>query len=277
MRDYVLSIRKISCFFVMWGLFSLFFVTTGMCSNYIVGAGDKLNVNVYGHPDLTKSVQVDDDGAISFPLIGQVRVKGLRVSELSRIIRKKLAAGYIINPQVTVVVDEYRSCKATILGKVNSPAIYELKGPTTLLALISTAGGLAADAGQYAYVTRKETERRDLGKDRREIIRIDLKRLVEAGDTSQNILINDGDSIFIAKMEKIYVTGEIQAPGSYPYEEGLTVIKALTNAKGFTDRASATRIKIIRKGNGEEQVIKKVKMDDPVQPEDVIVVPESFF
>ncbi len=249
----------------------------GPNDDYTIGPGDTLSINVYENPDLTKTVQVDGEGNIAFPLIGQVRAGGMNVTDLSQTITRKLAAGYLINPQVTVVVTEYRSSKATILGKVSRPALYEPKGHTSLLELISTAGGLASDAGQYAYVTRVGSDGKKSEGDRQEVIRIDLKKLVEEGDTSQNIVISDGDSIFISKMEKIYVTGEVKSAGSYSYEEGLTVIQALTRAGGFTDKASANRVRIVRKGNGEEHELRRVKMDDPVEPDDVIVVPESFF
>lgn len=255
----------------------LFFLSPGFCNDYTIGPGDTLHVNVFGHPDLNQTIEVNEEGTIVYPLIGQLAVTGLSVSDVSRRITKKLGAGYIINPQVTVVVEEFRSRKASILGKVNNPGLYELKGRTTLLELISTSGGLAVDAGQYAFVTRIESDGSDAIDGRKGIMRIDLKKLVEAGDTAQNILVQDGDSIFISKMEKLYVTGEVKSTGAYPYEEGMTVIMALTNAGGLTNLASDSRIRIIRKANGEEVVLRKVKMDDPVMPEDVIVVPESFF
>ena len=276
MPVHIPSIRQLLLLLLLTAVMPVF-VSPGIASDYTIGKGDTLHINVFGHPDLNQKLEVDGEGMIVFPLIGQLKVKGLSVAEVSRLITQKLGAGYIVNPQVTVVMEEYRSRKASILGKVNEPALYELKGRTTLLEFISTAGGLALDAGQFAYVTREEPESKDSIDGRQEIIRIDLKKLVEEGDMTQNILIQDGDSVFIAKMQKIYVTGEVKSTGAYPYEEGLTVIKALTNAGGLTDMASATRIRIIRKGNGEEQVLHRVKMDDPVQPEDVIVVPESFF
>jgi polysaccharide export outer membrane protein len=253
--------------------------TRALASNgYTIGPGDKLAINVYGHEDLTRTVLVDGAGNISYPLIGMIQAQGLSVIDLAEIITRELAAGYIINPQVTVAVEEYRSSKATILGKVRNPALYELRGRTTLLELISTAGGLEADAGQYAFVTRRESSSGgDSNGGRKEIIRIDLRKLVEEGDTTQNIIITDGDSIFISKMEKVYVTGEVKAAGAYPYEDGLTVIMALTNARGLTDLAAPGKIRIIRKNNGQEKVLNKVQMDDLVQPEDVIVVPERFF
>ncbi|OQX63521.1 MAG: hypothetical protein B5M56_02605 [Desulfococcus sp. 4484_241] len=261
--------------FVFAAILLLAFAGTGVPQEYIIGPGDVLAINVYEHPDLTTESQVDDNGTIRFPLIGELRVEGMTVSGLSEALEKKLADGYIINPQVSIIVKEYRNRKATILGQVNSPGLYELKGRTTLLELISTAGGLTEDAGQYAYITRMGTAHsRETDGD---VIKIDLKKLVEEGTTDQNVLIHNGDSIFITKMEKIYVTGEVKYPGAYPYEKGLTVIKAITNARGFTDKASATGVQIIRKENGKERVLDRVRMDDLVKPDDVIVVPESFF
>lgn len=277
MAGYTLLTRILRHPYLAVVLLFLLFAPAGMCEDYTIGSGDTLNINVYGHEDLTKTVQVNDAGNISFPLIGEIPARGLSVTRLSQTVSERLAAGYIINPQVTVVVMDYRSRKASILGKVKDPALYELKGRTTLLELISTAGGLAADAGQYAYVTRKVSDRGKPDEHRQEVIKINLQKLVEEGDSSQNILISDGDSIFISKMEKIYVTGEVKSARAYPYEEGLTVIKALTNAGGFTDKAAANGVRIIRQENGEEQVLRKVRMDDLVAPEDVIVVPERFF
>jgi polysaccharide export outer membrane protein len=87
----------------------------------------------------------------------------------------------------------------------------------------------------------------------------------------------DGDTVYITKAGVFYVTGEVKKPDAYKYEEGTTAIKAITMAGGFTDKASKGRIKIIRKVDGKEDVIEKVKMDEPVLPDDVIIVPESFF
>jgi len=82
--------------------------------------------------------------------------------------------------------------------------------------------------------------------------------------------------IYITKYRNFFVSGEVKNPGGYPYEEGLTVLKAVTLAGGLTNRASEGRIKIKRlKGKVEETI--SVKLDDPVFPDDVIVVPESFF
>ena len=242
--------------------------------NYVIGSGDIFSILVYDNSDLSTKAQVDGDGHIRFPLLGEVKAGGLTVARLSELIEDKLADGYIINPQVSITISEYRSKKVSILGQVKEPALYELRGRTTLLELISTAEGLTDDVGRYAYISRNVSSSQDEDESK---IKVDLKRLVEEGDISQNILIQDGDSVFISKMEKVYVTGEVKRSGGYRYEHNLTVIRAITNAGGMTDKASATNIKIIRQQNEVKTVLEKVNMDALVRPEDVIVVPESFF
>ena len=92
-----------------------------------------------------------------------------------------------------------------------------------------------------------------------------------------NVQIGDGDSIYIKKARLFFVSGEVRNPDAYKWEQNTTVIKAITFAGGFTARASLKNVKIIRKINGEEKVLPKAKLDEPVLPDDVIVVPESFF
>ncbi|HHN65343.1 MAG TPA: periplasmic polysaccharide biosynthesis/export protein [Nitrospirae bacterium] len=251
-------------------ILTFLFCPYSFAQDYIVGEGDVLKITVYEHPDLTTVARVSGEGSILFPLIGQVKVKGLTVSEVSKKIARMLADGYIVNPQVTVFIEEFRSKKATIMGEVNNPGLYQLEGDTTFLELVSKAGGLTKDAGDRAIIKRKTpTGNR--------VITIDLRKLIEEGDTSIDISIQDGDSIFISKAGLFYVTGEVKKPDAYRYEEGTTVIKAITMAGGFTDKASTSRVKIIRKKDNKEVVLEKVNMDEPIMPDDVIVVPESFF
>ncbi|RUA01633.1 MAG: periplasmic polysaccharide biosynthesis/export protein, partial [Deltaproteobacteria bacterium] len=105
--------------------------------NYVVGEGDVLNLTVYEHDDLTMSVRVSGEGTISVPLIGDVHVQGLTLGQISRKITALLADGYIVNPQVNIFIHEFKSKKATILGRINRPGLYELRQHTTLLELIS--------------------------------------------------------------------------------------------------------------------------------------------
>ena len=248
-------------------------VSFASAQDYIVGEGDLLQISVYEHPDLTTTARIGGDGTINFPLIGQVDVRGMTLPQISQRIAGLLSDGYIIDPQVNVFIQEYRSKKAFIMGEVNKPGLHVLHGTTTFLELLSEAGGLTKDAGDRAIIKRKTSP----SDEHETIIAIDLRKLIEKGDTSMDIAIMDGDSVYVKKAGVFYVTGEVKKPDSYKYEDGTTVIKAITIAGGFTDKASKGRVKIIRKVSGEEKIIESVEMDEPVLPDDVIVIPESFF
>jgi len=253
--------------------FILFISTLVFAQDYIVGEGDVLKITVYDHDDLTTVARVSGDGVIAFPLIGQIDVKGQTLAQISQKIAALLSDGYIVNPQVNIFIQEFRSKKAFIMGEVTKPGLYVLPGRTTFLSVLSEAGGLTKEAGYKAIIKRKV----NLSDSNEEIITIDLKRLIETGDTSLDVPIMNGDSIYITKAGVFYVTGEVKKPDAYKFEEGTTVIKAITMGGGFSDKASKGRVKIIRKKAGKEEVLERVSMDEPVLPDDVIVVPESFF
>ncbi len=242
--------------------------------DYIVGEGDVLKLTVYEHADLTLTVRVSGEGAITVPLIGDVQVKGLPLSRIAENITTLLADGYIVNPQVNIFIHEFRSNKATILGRINRPGLYELRQHTTLLELISQAGGLTQEAGKQAIIKRKSAEASNR---KEEIITIDLKSLIERGDESRNIQIVGGDSIYITASEVYYVTGEVKKPDEFNLDGDITVIQAVTKAGGFTATAAPSKIKIIRKTDDGKKVLTRVSMNEPILPNDVIVVPESFF
>lgn len=244
-----------------------------VAGDYIVGEGDVLSITVYEHDDMSTVARVTYAGTISVPLIGQVVVKDMTVSQIASQLTTLFNDGYIVDPQVNIFIKEYRSRKAIILGQVNTPGIYNLREETSLLELISQAGGMTKLACSKAIIKRK-TQVDDSSES---VIKINLKRLVEEGESNLNLQIKDGDSIYIPKNDVYYVTGEIKKPDAYEYEESSSVIKAITMAGGFTAKASKTAIQIIRKIQGKEEVLSDVKMDEPILPEDVIVVPESFF
>ncbi len=255
-------------------VFLLFFVLvckySALSEEYLVGPGDVLSISVYDNDDLKTKVRVSSDGTIVMPLLGQVKVNRMSVSAIAEKITHLLANGYIVNPQVNVFVDEFRSKKVVILGNVRSPGLIELNGPTSFLELVSKAGGFDKDAGDTATIKRKVN-----GKDK--IIVINLVSLVKGGDMSQNIQINDEDTVYIASAGMCYVTGEVGNPGTYPCGEGTTVLKLVALAHGFTGKAAKSSINIVRMVHNKKEVLEDVSLDTPVKHNDVIVVPESFF
>lgn len=248
----------------------VFWVSGVSAQDYLVGPGDVLSITVYDNDDLKTKVRVSSDGTIVMPLLGQVNVSKLSVSAITEKLTSLLADGYIVNPQVNVFVDEFRSKKVVILGNVNKPGLIELNGPTTFLELVSKAGGFDKDAGDTATIKRK-------GNPQDNVIVINLTSLVQGGDLSQNVQINDEDTVYITKAGMCYVTGEVENPGTYSCGEGATVLKLVTLAKGFTGKASKSGIDIVRMEGDKKTVFENVSIDTPVQHNDVIVVPESFF
>lgn len=146
-----------------------------------LGPGDAVSISVYGEPDLTIKVTVDKTGTVDYPFLGQVIVGGRTTEELKSSIDRGLRGDYLINPEVTVTILEYR---------------------------------------------------------------------------------------------KFFISGEVRKPGSYPYTPGMSVIKAVVQAGGFTNRAAKDKIIIQREGSSEEH---RVHHDAQVRPGDILTIKESIF
>lgn len=265
------------CTAILLILISLFFLPlVCLAQDYTVGEGDVLDINVYENEDLTTTVRVTANSTIRVPLIGEISVADMTVSQVSGKIETLLADGYLVNPQVDVFIKEHRSKQAIILGQIESPGQYELRGKITFLEFISKAGGLTPDAGSTATIKRiKESDNNS--DNNKETLVVDLERLIKKGETSLNLLIQDKDSVYISKAKTYYVSGEVKKPDSYKYEPDLTVIMAITMAGGFSKIAAKEKVRIIRTVDGEKRIFERVNMDAAVLADDVIVVPESLW
>lgn len=266
---------------------------------YKVGGLDVLQITVYEEKDLSReAVKVSGNGNISFPLIGRIRVEGLTTSKIEKLIENRLAEGqYLLDAHISVLVTEYNSRRFLVLGTVTKPGRYPLRAEERVLDAISKAGGIrrvtehsstttASRAGKKGMVVR--TQNPDTPKERKIVIRINLHDLLEGRDPASNIYMMDKDMLFIPTAEHFYIIGEVKKPGSYSLpDEEITLVEAISMAGGFTNIAARNRTRIIRIEEGVEKVIQvkvdaitkagqKIK-DVIIQPDDVIVVPESFF
>ena len=241
--------------------------------DYLLGSQDVLKITVYEHPDLMTETRVSENGKVTFPLIGELDAKGLSSRQLEKDIADKLSdLGYIKDPQVTVFIEQFGK-RVTIIGEVMKPGQYEIPGTPTILDMISTALGLGPNAGYMTTVFRKETG--PDGKVTTRNIPIDLDRLLNGGDLSQNIELQSGDVVYVPKAV-FYVYGEVNRPGAYRLEKGITVKRAIALAGGLTPKGSQSRIAITRK-EGDKEKTKSADIDDLVNVEDVIRIKESIF
>lgn len=131
--------------------------------DYRIGAQDLLELQVFGVPDLNRTIRVNSRGSISLPLIGMVQAAGLTSEQLESSLAEKLSKTYLQNPQVSVFIKEYTSQRVTVEGAVKKPGVYPLKGRTTLLQTLAIAEGLTsvADAnGIKVFRTNSQTGNR---------------------------------------------------------------------------------------------------------------------
>lgn len=251
-------------------------------TDYLVGAQDVLTITVFGEPELSGKYTVEQDGTFTYPQIGRLKAGGLTLRDLEADLKKKLADGYLKNPQVAVAIETYRSQRILVMGEVKSPGEYQLNGEMTLLAALLRAGSTSPTAGHEVLVVRapkrtassttpgSPTESRDP-----EILRIDLADL-QAGNLALNMRLQDGDTINVPKAQSVFVTGQVKSPGGYAVDRGTTVLQILSLAGGVTDRGAEGRVRILRTVDGKQKDI-KAKLTDLVEPGDTIVVPERFF
>jgi len=240
-------------------------------SDYVVGPKDKLAVTVFDEPALTKVLTVDGDGTFDFPLIGRVLAAGLTVRTIQDDVTAKLRKDFLVNPQVAIEVETYRSQSVYVTGQVRIPGSVPLTGRMTVMEALARAGSPMPDAGSYLVINRRPES--DAAVPAQE--RISMSDLQNG--RVQTIALHDGDTIFVPKAETFFVTGQVRNPGPYLLEGDVTVSRALSMAGGVTERGSRSRVRIMRVVDGRQVVVKDVKPDDLVKPGDSIDVLTRLF
>lgn len=273
--------------FALLGL-ALLVATAAPAQNptYVIGGQDVLSVSVFDQPDLGGKFTVEEDGTFTFPLVGRLKVGGLTLREAESLVRRELSNGFLKNPQVSVMVEQYRSQRYFVVGEVRAPGTYPLTGEMTLIEALARAGSTLPAAGQEILLVRPKAGVTPTGpavpaagepstQTESEITRINVQDL-QSGQAGQTIRLRDYDTIYVPAAEQFFVAGQVRNPGSFPFKRGMTVLQALALAGGVTDRGASNRITVKRlKGNIATEI--KLKLEDPVFPGDTLVVPERFF
>jgi polysaccharide export outer membrane protein len=244
--------------------------------DYIIGAEDVLDIQVWGSTELNQTVFVRPDGRLSLPLVGEIAVAGKTVQQLQDhllAVYEKTVKGAV----VTVIVKEIKSRPVYFVGGFAKPGVMQLTGDLTLLQAISVIGGVLPEAdGEKGFLLRRDRK-----------IPIDFNRLAQRGDLSQNPKLEPGDSVVVPLAESVYVSGEVKKAGPVKYAGDLTLMKALTQAGGLTPLAAGSRVDIIRGGPEKKERIRvdvdKImrapdsSLDLRLHPNDIITVPQRRF
>lgn len=237
-------------------------------SDYRLGPGDLLRVNVFGSPELSGEVRVSESGFITYPLIGQVQVGGKTPAEVeAQLVSQFTSGGYLRNPQVSLLVVEYRSQKVSVLGHVTKPGQYSLQSASRVLDVLAEAGGpVNEEAADVATLMRKDGTKAT----------IDLTALF-SGDPAQNHAVAGGDTVYVPRAPQFYVYGEVQKPGMYKLERGMTVSRAISKGGGITPRGSERRVVIKRRDKEGKEQLYSARGSDLLQADDVLMVKEGLF
>jgi polysaccharide export outer membrane protein len=242
-----------------------------------VGGGDLLRVTVFGASDYNHEVRVADDGSLTLPLIGTVRVAGMTTQEIATDLQARLSrGGYFNNPQVDVFVKEYATQGVSVLGEVQKPGVYPLLGARTLFDVISSAQGTTQTAGDKVSIIHRDRPLHP------EIVKLTY----DAKDSPQsNVRVLPGDTVVVQKAGIVYVVGDVQKPaGIVMANPNLTVLQAIALAQGTNPNAALDRATLVRKtADGQTDIPLRLKKmlaakipDMRVQPDDVIYVPNSM-
>lgn len=262
---------------------------------YTLGSGDQIMLHVMDLDDISdKPVRVDPSGNIDVPLIGRVPVAGLTVEQFREELSKKLTK-YIESPQIAISVTEYHSQPVSILGAVNAPGVQQLQGPKRLLDLISSAGGLKAEAGSKLTITRQvkwgaipvsESHTDSSGQFFKAEIPID--ELTTTQDPSLNIYMRPNDTVTVPKADLVYVMGQVKRAGGFPItsHQSMSLLRAVAMAEGLDRDAAPAKARIMRASNkGSEpaadtlvdlkSILAGKAPDVQLHPDDVLFVPDS--
>ncbi|HTV53957.1 MAG TPA: polysaccharide biosynthesis/export family protein, partial [Terriglobia bacterium] len=254
--------------------------------DYTLGSGDVIDVNLTDLPELSGSYRISGAGYVTLPgLPAPVGAEGLTTQQESQAIAAALKRDQLLrDPRVSVFVLEYHSHTVTVLGAVLKPSVYSLQRPTTLLEILSRAGGLTPVAGNTVQIIHKDPEGSPAAT-RTE--KIDMAKLMSGADPSLNREVRAGDVITVSTAPVVYVIGAVVKPGGYALQDAsvpITVLKALAMAEGLDSVASKSRALVLRRGQTNQNQEIPVNIgklmtgrapDMPLEGNDVLFVPES--
>ena len=250
---------------------------------YQLGAGDTIRIIVFQNPDLTLETRVTENGTITFPLIGTIKIGGLTIGAAEQVIAKALkGGGFILSPQVNIVLLQNRGNQVSVLGQVNHPGRFPLETFNIRVSeMLAIAGGIASTgtrgaggailAGADVAILTGVRE----GKPFR--VEIDVAGMFLNNKLQDDLVVSGGDVIYVPRMPLFYIYGEVQRASSYRVERGMTVRQALAQGGGPTVRGTERRLRLYRRGADGKVETLSPSLDDPVQADDVIYVNESIF
>lgn len=251
--------------------FSLARAQAQVDASYVLGSLDMVEVNVTGLPELTTRTRIGEDDTIILPLIGAVPVGGLTARQAEETIGRRLVVGgFVNNPAVRLDLVEVQSRKVSVLGEVNAQGMIALDRSYSVAELIARAGGLGPNAADAAVIVRQTPNGGTVR------LPIDLGPRADGTPIGLTTRVRPGDVVIVPKAPTVSIVGAVNRAGSYRLSPNMSVQQALALAGDVARIGTRSGLKIRRQKGAAIELI-KARLDDPVQPGDVIVVRERIF
>ena len=250
-----------------------------------IGPRDLIMVQVYGSPELSRSVRVGADGMLRLPMLKQrIKGEGMMPNDLEVMVAQALEEeGLIVDPMVTITVAEYSSRPISVAGAVKEPLTFQASAPVTLLEAITRAGGLTPVAGSEILVSKTQTG--SGGQPTSLMQRVSVKALIEGTDPEANLRLSGGEEVRVPEAGKVFVVGNVKRPGAFPVEDGAetSVLRMLARAEGLTPFAGKLAYIYRREASGSKNEIpieiNKIMLrkapDAPLLANDVLYIPDN--
>lgn len=250
-----------------------------------LGPGDTMEIEVLGDGSTRATTTVGADGKIYYYLLAGMRVWGLTLPETKALIERGLTT-YIRNPNVAISLQKVGSRRVWVMGRLNSPGIYPLNAPMTVLEAISRAGGLFTS--RFSGTTEELADLYHSFLVRNgEKLPIDFNALLRKGDMSQNIYLKPDDFIYLpsALSKEVHVLGGVKTPKSVGFMDQVTLVSAISSAGGPAQGAQLSQVAIVRGSLNEPQIaiadftaiVTGKQPDLKLEPRDIVYVPTATF
>jgi len=243
---------------------------------YLLGAGDLLQITVFEAENLNTKARVSSRGNITLSLLGQIKVKGLTAREAETKIEALYRQKYIKDPHISIFVEEHVSQRITLVGQLKKPGTYDYLSQQRLLDILALAGGFSEKAGNTIQIRRNNT---DSGAP--SVFVIAREQLIKEGQSELNIEIMGGDTIFVPEAGQFFIDGAVRRPGNYPITEQMVVKEALMTSGGIRPYADKESFVLVRDVEGEGRKVFELHFDSPedlsikIQNNDIIIVKAS--
>lgn len=246
-------------------------------NSLLISPGDELHISILDMPEMEQNPRVTDAGDVPVQGIGSVRVVNMTPGEAATAIHDRLVdAHYLNHPQVSVVVDQYATQEVTLIGEFKTPGAYPIATPRRILDVIALGGGLNDDADRDILVERHG--------DQNHPIHYTVNNNAEQAIKEQ-VLVNPGDTVVVAKAGIVYVLGDVNRPGGYTMndnESKMSLLQAVSIAGGAAKTAKVNNARLIRKADHSEMHVslgdiqKGKQADFAMAPGDILYVPFSY-